>query len=183
MADQIKLQEIEAQQAKVTELVAALEKEIMPERVQALANQLERAARALDECVAAFEKQELDRALIPKGRIEVALTPDQRARIFAETGVDLAFISLPDETGDLSRSMPQSDPKRIERLAWKVALERHAERQSQESMRTQVEQLLDRIGAQGGKDTREFIERLKQGSWIKQVLQKRSGEHDREEGS
>jgi hypothetical protein len=161
VADPIKLQELEAQQEEVMKLVTALETETAPERVQALANQLERAARALDERVAAFEKQELHRVQIPKGRIEIALTPDQRGRILAETGIDLPFISLPDETSNLSRTMPQADPARIERLARKVALQLRAERESQEGMRTQVQQLLDQIGARGGKGAREFIERLK----------------------
>jgi DNA-binding MarR family transcriptional regulator len=159
----VTLKELEERQRAVLALIDELNGATDPKRVQALANQLSREGAELDALAKRFEREELDRAGPRQtgGKVEVELTPEQRARIRLQTGIDLVSVTIPDETGTMTRSMPHQDPDWIEWLAMKEALMQRAAADSMVSTRKSVAAVLDELAQKGGRSARELVERLK----------------------
>src|SRR5205823_14173582 len=124
--------------------------------VQALANQLQRDGAGLEDLAQRFERQELDKAG-PRTNavVEVMLTDEQRTRVRAKTGIDLASVLIPDETGTVTSNMRHADPARIEWLATKEATNRRAAAEAHTQTREKVAQVLEELSSKGGRSARE----------------------------
>lgn len=53
----------------------------------------------------------------PNAVVEVVLTPEQRAHVLAETGIDVPSVRIPDPTSELTRNMAFIQPDFIEERA------------------------------------------------------------------
>ncbi len=138
----------------------ATEKDI--DAIQGLTKELERDGQELEVLAKAFEKQELAKAgPPPRGSLEVMLTPDQRQRVLALTGVELQSVVVNDEMGVLSKAMPTTDPRDIELLAIAQARRRKVDRDADGKMRSAVDQALTDLEEQGTPEVREELERLR----------------------
>src|SRR5690606_36239005 len=91
--------------------------------VEALAKQFEDDMAAYEDEVKAELTEEQLEQLGPTPRVEVVLTPQQRARVQEETGVDMTSVKIPDPGGMMTRGMRQASPPEIEAHALKQAEE------------------------------------------------------------
>jgi hypothetical protein len=159
---EITLADLEARHQAVVTLLARLQQESDPRQLQALGNQLAREGAALEELTRAFETQELAKAGPPlRGRIEVVLTEEQRARVRDRTGVDLPVFFLEDAAGALNRAMPQMAPQQIEEAALREAMGRRAAAETRGQAGAQLEAALAEIEASGGKNVKELVAQLR----------------------
>lgn len=151
----------------------ATEKDV--DAIQGLTKELERDGLALQELAQQFEAQELAKAgPPPRGSLEVMLTPDQRQRVQALTGVDLESVVVNDEMGVLSKAMPMTDPRDIELLAIAQARRKKADRDADGTMRSAVEQALADVEEQGMPELRQELERLRADpSWLGGLARKK----------
>jgi hypothetical protein len=132
MAD---LEDIERQRHELEELALRIAAEKDPERIVALAKQMQAGANELlrkgRSLEAAFAQPR------GPGQTHVELTPGQRARVAEATGAAIDVLSL-DDAQRWDPLMPQTSPATIERLAMASV----AERTLREATRKQVEQIV-----------------------------------------
>ena len=162
MAREISMDELMQKQREMVAKAERLATEKDIDAIQGLTKELERDGQELEVLAKAFEKQELAKAgPPPRGSLEVMLTPDQRQRVLALTGVELQSVVVNDEMGVLSKAMPTTDPRDIELLAIAQARRRKADRDADGKMRSAVDQALSDLEQQGTAEIREELERLR----------------------
>ncbi len=104
----------------------------------------------------------------------MVLTAEQRARVQALTGVALASVVVPDETGALAQAMPRTDPREIELLALAEARRQAATRGADEQMRAALSRAIADIEEQGMGEVRELLDKLKADpTWLGGLLHKK----------
>jgi hypothetical protein len=89
------------------------------------------------------------------------LTPDQRQRILAATGVTMESIFIDDASGMLNAAMVTTQKEAIEAVAMREAMERKAQEPAKQAARRQVNDALAALEAQGGAMA-EQVAKLKQ---------------------
>src|SRR5579859_5508620 len=145
---EITREDLLARQRAMLVLMEKLPGETDTERITAIANQLQNDARELEALALAYEKQELAKAGPPPcGSIEIVLTPEQKKRIYEQTGVSMETVVVRDESGVLNQSMPHTDPRRIEQLALVEAKRRKVLAGGDDATQKEVARLLDEIEA------------------------------------
>lgn len=131
MAESITADEImkrqEALTARMQQLIAATAGggAAAGERAVALAAEIHKEAQALESLARAFEAENA-KAEVPRGHIQVQLTPAQRQRIREELGVEMELLPLADSAGTMNQAMPMMTPDVIEELAMQEARRRKA---------------------------------------------------------
>lgn len=175
MPREITMDDLLARQRAMVDKASSLAHERDVEKIQSVTAELEREGRELEALAKAFETQELAKAgPPPRGRLEVVLTPAQRARIKQLTGVDLPSVVVPDEMGVLSQAMPSTDPRDIELLAINEARRLAASRGADEKMRSELTRAIKDIEEQGMGEVRELLEKLKADpNWLGGILHKK----------
>jgi hypothetical protein len=175
MPREITMDDLTQKQRAMVQKAESLLTEKDVDKIQALTGELERDGRELEQLALDFERQELAKAgPPPRGALEVMLTPDQRQRVRALTGVDLQSVIVADEMGVLSKAMPTTDPRDIELLAIQEARRRHATQAADGKMRAEVDRAITDIEEQGTAEVREQLARLKSDpAWLGGILQKK----------
>lgn len=175
MPREIKMDELLAKQRAMSEKAQSLANEKDVEKIQRITGELEQEGRELEELARAFERQELAKAgPPPKGKLEVVLTPDQRARVKTLTGVDMQSVIIADEAGVLSKAMPYTRPRDIEQLAINEALKQASLHDADGKMRAVLDEALREIEASGYGEVLAELERLKADpNWLGGILHKK----------
>ena len=169
------MDELLQKQRAMSDKAQALATEKDVEKIQRLTAELEEDGRALETLAVAFEKQELAKAgPPPKGKLEVVLTPDQRARVKKLTGVDMQSVIIADEAGVLSKAMPHPKPRDIEQLAINEALKQASLQDADGKMRAALDDAIREIEASGYGEVLTELERLKADpNWLGGILHKK----------
>src|SRR5579871_4286410 len=125
MADEITLDDLKQKQESMAATVAKLDGETDAQRIQDIAAELQREGEELQQLAKAFEEQEIARhGGGQRGGTEVILTPAQRQRIEAETGIQMESIWFRDDSGAMTKTMPHTDPRIVEYRALQEARRR-----------------------------------------------------------
>ncbi len=172
MARELTMDDLMRKQQAMLDLMMQLPTERDTERITAIAQQLERDAKELESLSREFERQELAKAgPPPKGSMEVVLTEGQRKRVHDATGYKMQTLIVRDESGVLSKSMPYTDPRRIEAMAIAEARRLKALGEGDAQMKAQVRNLVADIEAQGTGATKELLDDLRQDpNWLGGLL-------------
>jgi hypothetical protein len=175
MARELTMDDLMTKQREMVKKAESLIQERDVDKIQSVTAELERDGRDLETMAREFERQELAKAgPPPKGSLEVVLTPEQRERVRALTGVDLASLVIADEMGVLSKAMPTTDPRDIELLAIQEARRLKATRDADGKMRADVDRAITDIEEQGTAETRELLAKLKADpNWLGGILHKK----------
>jgi hypothetical protein len=162
MPREIKIDELLIKQRAISEKAAALVTERDVDKIQSATADLEREGRELEQLAREFERQELAKAgPPPRGKLEVVLQPDQRARIKRQTGVDMASVFIADEAGVLSKAMPHTSPRDIEAMALAEARRLAANQNADVEMRAELTRAVDEIEKTGYGEVLTELEKLK----------------------
>jgi hypothetical protein len=175
MAREIKMDELLQKQRAMSDKAQALASEKDIDKIQRITAELEEEGRALEELARAFEVQELAKAgPPPKGKLEVVLTPDQRARVKKLTGVDMQSVVIADEAGVLSKAMPYTKPRDIEQLAINEALKHASMQDADGKMRAALDDAIRQIEQSGYGEVLAELEKLKADpNWLGGILHKK----------
>ncbi len=175
MARELTIDDLMKKQQTMLDIMLRMPEERDSERITEMARQLEREAKELEALAKEFETQELAKAgPPPRGSLEIVLTAAQRKRVLDETGVKMETLTVRDESGVLSKSMPFTDPKRIELMALAEARRRKMTTEGDAAMRAEVQNLLAEIEGQGTGEVRQMLEELKQDpNWLGGLLHKK----------
>jgi hypothetical protein len=132
------LDELLRKQSEMAKYAQGMANEKDPERLAAMAASMQERAKGLERAARALEAVHAPNVADgPETR--VLLTPDQRARVAAGTGVGLEAVSLRDEPGrPWSKSMSKVEPREIER----IALQQAARSRLAAETRAQVEKII-----------------------------------------
>lgn len=153
MAD---IEEIQRKQADAARLAEKLQGEKDPERIAALAEQIQGKTRDLEKMALSLAASAAP-ADSGGGEVRVLLTPAQRERIVEQTGVGIEAVTLRDTQGRSWKSeMPTVEPRVIEKLAAQQAA---ASRLTLET-RTQVEKIIKELKALNVPELEETIREL-----------------------
>jgi hypothetical protein len=162
MARELTMDDLLRKQQAMLDLMMQLPTERDTERITAIAQQLERDAKDLEQLAREFERQELAKAgPPPKGSMEVVLTEAQRKRVLEATGYKMQTLLVRDESGVLSQAMPHTDPRRIEQMAIAEAMRLKALQGGDEETRKQLRALIADIEAQGTGATKDLLDELR----------------------
>ena len=169
------MDELLAKQRAMSDKAQSLAVEKDVEKIQRLTAELEEDGRALEALALAFEQQELAKAgPPPQGKLEVVLTPDQRARVKKLTGVDMQSVIIADEAGVLSKAMPYTHPRDIEQLAIHEARKHASLHDADGKMRAALDDAIREIEASGYGEVLTELERLKADpNWLGGILHKK----------
>src|SRR5262249_14062555 len=175
MPPEIKMDELLAKQRAMSQKAESLINEKDVDRIQTITAELERDGKELETMAREFERQELAKAgPPPRGKLEVMLTPEQRARVQKLTGVDLPSVVISDEAGVVSKAMPSTDPRDIERLAIEEARKLAALRNADVQMRAALDAAVAEIEQAGFGEVRDMLEKLKADpNWMGGLLHKK----------
>jgi hypothetical protein len=175
MAREIKMDELLQKQRVMSDKANALASEKDIDKIQRITAELEQEGRELEELARAFERQELAKAgPPPKGKLEVVLTPEQRARVKKLTGVDMPSVVIADEAGVLSKAMPYTKPRDIEQLAINEALKQASMQNADGKMRAAVDDAIREIEQSGYGEVLAELEKLKADpNWLGGILHKK----------
>ena len=175
MPREIKMDELLQKQRAMSDKAQSLAAEKDVEKIQRITAELEQEGRALEELALAFERQELAKAgPPPKGKLEVVLTPDQRARVKKLTGVEMQSVVIADEAGVLSKAMPYTKPRDIEQLAMNEALKQASMKDADGKMRAALDDAIREIEMSGYGEVLAELERLKADpNWLGGLLHKK----------
>lgn len=175
MPREITMDELLAKQRAMSDKAQSLAVEKDVEKIQRITEELAEEGRALEELARAFERQELAKAgPPPKGKLEVVLTPQQRARVKKLTGVDMQSVVIADEAGVLSKAMPYTKLRDIEQLAINEALKQASLHDADGKMRAALDDAIREIEASGYGDVLTELERLKADpNWLGGILHKK----------
>lgn len=154
MADLADLERKQADAAKYAERMA---EEKDPDRILAMAKEMQERAGELGSMARAIEQ-----AATPQGgsgeETVVVLTPDQRRRVEEQTGVGVEKVVLRDtESRVWGREMPAMEPRIIEKMAAAQA----AESRLIAETRDQVEKIVKQLEALEVPELRETIAELR----------------------
>jgi hypothetical protein len=154
------LGELQRKQAEAASFALRMAEEKDPERLKAMAEQLQARCAELGKMAKALEA-----AFVPAGggggvETRVLLTAEQRTRIADQTGVGVEVVTLRD-TGDRawSRSMGSVDPREIEAMAARQAA---ASRLKAET-RTRMEKIIQELEKLEVPELAETISDLRRG--------------------
>ena len=175
MPREIKMDELLQKQRAMSDKAQSLAAEKDVEKIQRITAELEEEGRELEELARAFERQELAKAgPPPKGKLEVVLTPDQRARVHKLTGVDMQSVVIADEAGVLSKAMPYTKPRDIEQLAISEALKQASMKDADSKMRAALDDAIREIEMSGYGEVLAELEKLKADpNWLGGLLHKK----------
>jgi hypothetical protein len=175
MAREIKMDELLQKQRVMSDKANALASEKDIDKIQRITAELEQDGRELEELARAFERQELAKAgPPPKGKLEVVLTAEQRARVKKLTGVDMHSVVIADEAGVLSKAMPYTRPRDIEELAINEALKQASMQDADGKMRAAVDDAIREIEQSGYGEVLAELEKLKADpNWLGGILHKK----------
>ncbi len=148
MADEITLADLQQKQEAMVAMTAQLVGETDVDKIQAIAAELQRMGEELQQAAKEFEEQQIAKFGPPKrGGTEVVLTPAQRQRIEAETGVQMESIWFRDDKGIMTQSMPFTDPRIVEYKALQEAKRRKQAADADAQLDAQLEQTVAEIEA------------------------------------
>jgi hypothetical protein len=154
------LGELQKKQAETASFALRMAEEKDPERLKAMAEQLQARCAELGKMAKALEA-----AFAPAGggggvETRVLLTAEQRKRIADQTGVGVEVVTLRD-TGDRawSRSMGSVDPREIEAMAARQA----AASRLKAEMRTRMEKIIGELEKLEVPELAETISDLRRG--------------------
>jgi hypothetical protein len=136
-------------QRKAAELVKMMERvanEADPDKFQAIAREIEAEAKKFEQLAAAY-MQEARKQVRPM--TTVVLTPDQRKRILAQTGIKMETIDLPDDQARMSKVMPDTRTELIEHLAMEEAKRRAQAAQAAAKAMVEINQAVAHIDSLG----------------------------------
>lgn len=175
MPREIKMDELLQKQRAMSDKAQSLAAEKDVDKIQRITAELEQEGRELEELARAFERQELAKAgPPPKGKLEVVLTPDQRARVHKLTGVDMQSVVIADEAGVLSKAMPYTKPRDIEQLAINEALKQASMKDADSKMRAALDDAIREIEMSGYGEVLAELEKLKADpNWLGGLLHKK----------
>ncbi len=175
MPREIKMDELLAKQRAMSDKAQSLAAEKDVEKIQRITAELEQDGRELEELARAFERQELAKAgPPPKGKLEVVLTPEQRARVKKLTGVDMQSVVIADEAGVLSKAMPYTKPRDIEQLAINEARKQASLQDADGKVRAALDDAIREIEASGYGEVLVELEKLKADpNWLGGLLHKK----------
>jgi hypothetical protein len=175
MPRELTMDDLMRKQAAMLELMQRLPGERDAEKVTQMSRQLQADARELETMAREFERQELAKAgPPPRGSLEVVLTDAQQKRVYDETGVRMKTLVVRDESGVLSKSMPFTDPKRIELMAIAEARRQKVTTEGDAQMRAEVQNLVAEIEAQGTGEVKQMLDELKRDpNWLGGMLLKK----------
>lgn len=132
MADGVTLEQVLEEQKAMTLLAGEMTKTTDPEQLAQLTAMLQEMAANLQSMLDALAQSIKDAypgafdangepIVGPVPRIEVMLTPPQRALIESETGVDMASVLIDDPNGIYLRMMREMAPEAIQEIALEKA--------------------------------------------------------------
>lgn len=154
MAD---LDEIQRKQADAAKLAMKLVDEKDPERIKELAEQIQKRTADLAKMAASLAASAAPPDRSGGEQVRVLLTPEQRERLAAETGVGIEAVDLRDTGGrSWNAEMPTTEPRVIEKLAAQQAA---AARLTMET-RKQVESIVKQLKALNVPELEETIREL-----------------------
>lgn len=143
------LDDIQERDRRMRGLIQKLEREEDMQQYLLIVQQLEEEGKALQTelTVMAAEYQ----ATKPSsGKIEVVLTPEQRARVLRETGVAMTTVMISDPTGVVNAAMPVTDPAVVEAEALRQAALSKVQKKANEEARIALERYFQELEAQPG---------------------------------
>jgi hypothetical protein len=151
------LEELRRKQSEMAKYAQGMANEKDPERLAAMATSMQERARELERAARALEAIHAPKVADgPETR--VLLTPDQRARVAADTGVGIEAVSLRDEPGrPWSKTMSRVEPREIER----IALQQAARSRLAAETRDQVEKIIGMLEKQDVPELAETIAELR----------------------
>jgi hypothetical protein len=171
MAD-VTIQQLNEKADLIKKKMAAAAAEPDMEKVIVIAKDLEAEAKALERMGEEYKKQEMARA----GRVyvQVRLTPDQKKRIHAKTGIVLDLIQIEDEGGAMNQSMPSQRPEVIEAFALREAERRKQAAEADRLVRAELDRCIADLEAVGVAELSEKLhELMKDPSFLGGMLQKK----------
>ena len=154
MAD---LDEIQRKQADTVKLALKMVDEKDPERLKEMAEQILQKTKALEKAALGLAASAAPPDRSGGEEVRVLLTPEQRERIAAQTGVGVEVVTLRDSGGrSWNAEMPTTEPRVIEKLA---AVQAAAARLTLET-RKQVEAIIKQLKALNVPELEETIREL-----------------------
>lgn len=117
------LAELQKRQAEAAQIAARMAQEQDPDRILALAAEVQKRAAEIEKMGRAFEAG-LAPAAASGGSIEVALTRDQKERVTQQTGVGVERVTLHDARGRVwarDFALGKVHPREVEKEAAKEA--------------------------------------------------------------
>ncbi|MDX9720760.1 MAG: hypothetical protein RBU37_08425 [Myxococcota bacterium] len=164
MADE-KLEQILEEQKALNLLAEELPKTTEPHAIETILAALAEGAQRL-EGMAQDYAQGLEAAYPesnegPVHRIEVVLTPEQRQRVFDETGIEMGSVLLDDPTGERGHYMPSTEPQIIEAQAIKQALGFKQMVEAEEASRQALEAACADLEENGTPEQKAAMEKIK----------------------
>lgn len=127
MPDEITPEQLATEQEELRALAAKLVPDMPEKKRQALVKKITARGAKLEKLALDFQAQELARPAvaaamaepIPRPKILVELTDEQRDRIQERLGVRIEAIFLSDPNATLSRAMPAMAPDFVEAMAYR----------------------------------------------------------------
>lgn len=147
-------------QAELLELVDQMTAEPDQERQQALVRRISELSERLQALCDALELEARVTARDQRGIFDVELTPDQRERVHAETGVTMARLSLSDDGGGLLRVMPAMAREQILSMALEEAWRQRRDDDARRAAAGELERITDELRRDAPEQVRQEIERL-----------------------
>jgi hypothetical protein len=163
------IKEIEERRARLLALGQRIGREEDLNKMLELAQQMEIEAKELEGVAELFEAKMRQQAREPKGGFEVVLTPEQRARVAKETGVQMMTVFIADPGGQLNQTMPLKRPADIEAEALKQAKASQAESKARDEARAAAERQLHEVETMHELNA-DAIARMKQDPKVKEIL-------------
>ncbi len=142
------LKDIQQRQDKLRAMAERISRETNGERIMQLAEEMRVEAAELERVALAFQAKMDKESSRARSTFEVVLTPDQRQRIRAKTGVTMESILIDDATGVLNASMVSTKPQVIEAYALREAERRKLEGPAKEAAKRDVDEHLAALEAQ-----------------------------------
>jgi hypothetical protein len=138
----VTMEELQKKAAELVKMMERVANEADPEKFAAIAREIEAEAKKFEQLGAAYV-QEARKQVRPM--TTVVLTPDQRKRIQAKTGITMETIDLPDDAARTSKLMPVTRTELIEHLALEEAKRRKAAAEAAAKAMVEVDKALANI--------------------------------------
>jgi hypothetical protein len=152
------LDELQKKAAELVKMMERVQNETDPEKFIAIAKEIEAAAKQFERLGEAYT-QEARKQVRPM--TTVVLTPEQRKRIQAKTGVDLDSVELPDDAAMMSKVMPMTRAEMVEYWATQEAKRRKQAADAGRQAMGAVHQAIAELEAVNNPQLMEQLEELK----------------------
>jgi hypothetical protein len=170
-----KLAELEAKQAELSEMAAALAHEPNADKLMEKAKVLQAKGLELQMLAAAYQAEaDLTARMPERGRVVIELTPEQTREIQAETGVEMFELVLENQPMWKNEKMPRKSPDSVKALAMAQARAEAKARIAEAEARANLEGSLAGLekAAETNKELRPHIKKLREDPTVKALLSK-----------